>query len=84
MVPFGPPIIYGLDGRIHLPWLGFWRRNPLEGECLSLFMTVIDEVLAQDPELDTAAFTILGFSMPGRGLPRELERFSLRLNRNAL
>ncbi len=74
MVPFEPPIIYGLDGRMHLPWLSFWRRNPLEGECLSLFMTVIDEVLAQDPELETAIFTVLDFSMPGRGLSRELTK----------
>ncbi|MGJ4728995.1 hypothetical protein [Luteimonas sp. SDU101] len=64
MVPFNPPLIYGLDGRIHFPWLSFWRSNPLAGERLSLFVTIVEEVLLQDSDLEDAKFTILDFSAP--------------------
>lgn len=63
-VPFRPPFVYGADGRLHLPWFIFWRRNPLGSEQLSLFVTIVDEILSQDPDLDQADFVILDFSVP--------------------
>lgn len=72
MVPFEPPMIYGVGGQLYFPWFSFWRQNPLARERLSLFVTLVDEVLMQDPDLETARFEILDFSCPSRGKPREL------------
>ncbi|HEU0216670.1 MAG TPA: hypothetical protein VFQ90_08415 [Stellaceae bacterium] len=45
MVPFEPPMIYGVGGQIYFPWFSFWRQNPLAQERLSLFVTLVDEIL---------------------------------------
>ena len=62
MVPFAPPFIYGIGGQIYFPWLSFWRSNPLDDERLSLFVTVVQQVLLDDPDLEHAKFTIVDFS----------------------
>ena len=72
MVPFEPPMIYGVGGQLYFPWFSFWRRNPLARERLSLFVTLVYEVLMQDPDLETARFEILDFSCPGPKAPRTL------------
>lgn len=72
MVPFDPPMIYGVGGQLYFPWFSFWRQNPLAKERLSLFVTLVDEVLLQDPDLETARFEILDFSCPGPKAPRTL------------
>jgi hypothetical protein len=72
MVPFEPPMIYGVGGQLYFPWFSFWRRNPLANERLSLFVTIVDEVLMDDPDLETARFEILDFSCPGPKAPRTL------------
>jgi hypothetical protein len=61
MVPFEPPMIYGVGGQLHFPWFSFWRQNPLARERLSLFVTLVDEVLLQDPDLEKARFEVLDF-----------------------
>lgn len=71
-VPFAPPFIYGLNGDIHLPWFSFWKSNPLDGKRLSLFITIIDEVLMQDPDLDQSFVTILDFSAAESGGARQI------------
>lgn len=73
MVPFYPPLIYGANGEIHFPWLSFWRSNPLAGERLSLFVSMVEEVLLQDPDLEDAKFKILDFSAPDSKSDRELK-----------
>jgi hypothetical protein len=72
MVPFDPPLIYGEGGKLHFPWFSFWRSNPLAGERLSLFVTVVEDVLLQDPDLEEAQFVILDFSAPKADQPRDL------------
>lgn len=72
MVPFEPPMIYGVGGQLYFPWFSFWRRNPLANERLSLFVTIVDEVLMDDPDLEAARFEILDFSCPSPKLPRTL------------
>lgn len=72
MVPFEPPMIYGVGGQLYFPWFSFWRQNPLAKERLSLFVTIVEEVLMQDPDLENARFEILDFSCPGPKLPRTL------------
>ena len=64
MVPFDPPLIYGVGGQLYFPWFSFWRANPLSAERLSLFVTLVEEVLLQDPDLEGARFKILDFSVP--------------------
>lgn len=78
MVPFDPPLIYGKDGEIHFPWFSFWRSNPLAGERLSLFVTIVEDVLLQDPDLEDAKFQILDFSAPGPKMDRELKVIDAR------
>jgi hypothetical protein len=78
MVPFEPPMIYGVGGQLYFPWFSFWRRNPLSNERLSLFVTIVDEVLMQDPDLETARFEILDFSCPGQKKPRTLTMIDAR------
>jgi hypothetical protein len=64
MVPFESPMIYGIGGQLYFPWFSFWRQNPLARERLSLFITLVEEVLLQDPDLETARFDVLDFSAP--------------------
>jgi hypothetical protein len=73
MIPFRPPIIYGVNGVIYFPWFSFWKRNPLGGERLALFVTIVREVLLQDPDLENAIFQILDFSATGPGGTRVLK-----------
>lgn len=72
MVPFEPPMIYGIGGQLYFPWFSFWRKNPLAKERLSLFVTVVDELLMDDPDLEAARFEILDFSVKKKGGKREL------------
>lgn len=67
MVPFDPPLLYGLGGKLTFPWFSFWRSNPLADARLSLFVTLVDELLADDPDLVAAEFQILDFSVPKIG-----------------
>lgn len=65
-------MIYGIGGQFYFPWFSFWRQNPLANERLSLFVTLVDEVLMQDPNLETARFQILDFSAASLRAPRTL------------
>ncbi len=78
MVPFEPPMIYGVGGQLYFPWFSFWRQNPLASERLSLFVTMVDELLMDDPDLETARFEILDFSCPGPKQPRILRVIDAR------
>jgi hypothetical protein len=73
LVPFDPPLIYGAGGRIHFPWFSFWRSNPLKDERLSLFVSLVEEVLLDDPDLESAKFVILDFSASGPKSKRALK-----------
>ena len=78
LIPFRPPLIYGSRGLIHFPWLSFWRVNPLSAERLSLFVSIVDDVLLQDSDLEEASFEILDFSAPAPKRPRELSVIQAR------
>lgn len=78
-IPFDPPLIYGLNGEIHFPWFSFWRTNPLAAERLSLFVTIVDDVLFQDPDLEDSRFVILDFSAPSSKQSRELSVVEAKL-----
>jgi hypothetical protein len=71
-------MIYGAGGQLYFPWFSFWRQNPLARERLSLFVTMVDEILMQDPDLETARFEILDFSCPGPKQPRVLRVIDAR------
>ena len=62
MIPFEAPLEYSVGGQKYFPWFSFWRSNPLGDKRLSLFVTLVEEVLLQDPDLDTAILQILDFS----------------------
>lgn len=63
-IPFEAPLEYSIGGQVYFPWFSFWRSNPLADKRLSLFVTIVEEVLLQDPDLDRALFQILDFSIP--------------------
>jgi len=71
-VPFEPPLVYGLGGRLCFPWLSFWRAKPLQSEKLSLFVTMVDDLLLDDPDFEGATFDILDFSVRDADKGREL------------
>lgn len=77
-IPFNPPLIYGVDGQLILPWMIFWRVNPLSKKQLSLFVTLVAEMLQQNPDLEDAKVEILDFSSPKQKLPRELKITDVR------
>jgi hypothetical protein len=72
MIPFTPPLIYGLGGQIYFPWLSFWRANPLSNKRLAFFVSLVKEVLVEDPDLENARFQIYDFSAPKPKTPRDL------------
>ncbi|MES9973644.1 hypothetical protein [Candidatus Thiodiazotropha sp. LNASS1] len=72
-IPFKSVFIYGIGGQIYLPWFMFWKQNPLDEKQLSLFVTLVREMLRQDPELDTAKFEILDFSANNSNGCRQLK-----------
>lgn len=71
-VPFAPPLMYGVGGEVIFPWLSFWKSNPLNGEALSLFVTIVEELILQDSDLEDAHFEILDFSAEEVPGPRKL------------
>lgn len=72
-IPFSPPLVYGTESGVVFPWISFWRRNPLEDEALSLFVTIVEELLLQDSDLEGSDFQILDFSAPVGKKTRELK-----------
>lgn len=72
VIPFKPPLIYGVGGQLVFPWFMFWRSNPLTNAKLRLFVSIVSEILAQDPDLEDAKFQILDMSAPKAGKPRVL------------
>ena len=72
MVPFQPPLIYGVEGQVFLPWFSFWRVNPIHLERLNLFVTMVQEVLKDDPDLEASKCQILDFAAPAPNEPRKL------------
>jgi hypothetical protein len=76
-IPFNPPMIYGAEGRVHLPVFIFWRTNPLSLEQLCLFGSLLREFIAQDPDLDIASVCILDFSVAKGEPERTLRRTPL-------
>ena len=77
-VPFKPPLLYGKGGDEFLPWFVFWKVNPVAGENLSLFVTLVVEMMAQDPDLERAKFTIVDFSADDAKSPRKIELIDAR------
>jgi hypothetical protein len=63
-IPFRPQFIYGIGGQKHVPHFSFWRSNPLEEKSLSLFVTIVDEIFLNDPDLEDARFHIVDLSRP--------------------
>lgn len=61
-IPFAPPLVIGVEGKLVLPWFVFWKDNPLAGENLSLFVTIVKEILEQDSDLADADFMIVDLS----------------------
>lgn len=72
LVPFEPPLVYSCGSQLYFPWLIFWRSNPLSSQRLALFVTIVREILSQDPDFENARFQILDFSAPNAKTARTL------------
>ena len=77
-IPFEAPLEYSVGGQKYFPWFSFWRSNPLADKRLSLFVTLVDELLLEDPDLDTAIFQILEFSRIEGAEERQLQVIDAR------
>ncbi len=77
-VPFTPPLIYGVGGKLYFPWFSFWRSNPVNNLNLRLFVSVVDEILRDDPDLEDCVFEILDFSCATAKDPRSLKVIDTR------
>lgn len=72
-IPFTAPMVYGIGGRLVFPWFLFWKSNPLVGEKLALFTTIVKDILSQDPDLEDAKFIIHDYSAKKKNESRSLE-----------
>lgn len=62
LVPFNPPITYTKNGKQILPIICFWKKDPPRGEKLALLVTLISEVIEQDPDLENAEIHIISLA----------------------
>lgn len=72
-IPLKLSFIYGVGGQVYLPSFIFWKKNPMDEQQFSLFVSLAQEMLHQDPDLEAAKFKILDFSAKGRNQGRTLE-----------
>lgn len=72
-IPFSPTLMYRENGQTFFPWFIYWRDNPLTMEQYSLFVTLVEEMLRQDPALEGAKLQIVDISAPSKKDPRKLE-----------
>lgn len=63
LVPFTPPLIYADENGLCLPYLIFWKKHALRGERLSLFASIVREILDEDPDLCDARFEVVDMSV---------------------
>jgi hypothetical protein len=88
IIPFQPPLCYGIGGQLHLPYPSYWQRNPLRRERLSVFMSIVDEIREQEPDIENAHMHILDYGIPQSEMKRRLiivdERDVPRVTRNEL
>lgn len=71
-IPFSPTLVYEKNNEMILPWFVFWKTNTFTKDQLSLFVTLVEEMLLQDPDLENAKLQILNFSAPKGGGRRVL------------
>ena len=64
IIPFQPPLCYGIGGQLYLPYPNYWRKNPLRGKRLSVFITIVDEIREQEPDIEMARVHILNYGIP--------------------
>jgi hypothetical protein len=72
IIPFQPPLCYGIGGQLYLPYPNYWRNNPLRGKRLSVFITIVDEIREQEPDLEKARVHILNYGIPQGETERRL------------
>lgn len=88
IIPFQPPLYYAIGGQPYLPYPNYWRNNPLRGKRLAAFMTIVDEIREQEPDIETARVHILNYGIPHGETERRLvvldEKDIPRLTRDEL
>ena len=61
-IPIRPPLIYGLSGEVVMPWPIFWKNQSLKDDRLSLFASIVQDVMTQDPFFDDVKFEVHFYS----------------------
>jgi hypothetical protein len=77
-IPFAPPFIYGFGGQIYVPIFSFWRSNPIGGAPLSLLVSLAEDILLNDADLENAHLQIFDFSKPNGEDERRLRIIDAR------
>jgi len=72
-VPFKSQFVLVNRCEVILPVFIFWRNKALDTGQMSLFMTLIKEILEQEPDLEDAKVQIVDFGAPKSKAPRTME-----------
>lgn len=70
---FNPQMIYLKNGELFLPFINFWKFNPLSSEQKSLFLTLVDEILEEEPDLEDVNLQLIELSANGSNGIRTLK-----------
>ena len=55
-----------------MPYPNYWRNNPLKAKRLAVFLTILDQIREQEPDLETARVYILNYGIPSGETDRKL------------
>lgn len=75
-----PPLMYFRGEEAHLPWFIFWKTNLFNESRLKLFVTMLRDVLKQDPDIDDASLHLVicsAISSEGRRVLQVLNTSSI-------
>jgi hypothetical protein len=76
-IPFKPPFAFEMNDELIIPFLLFWKINPLTEHQYSLLATMIADLLSQHPDYRGARVLVLTFSAPTKDDKREIKIIDL-------
>lgn len=68
LVPWDMQLLYGVGGKLVVPWFSFWASNPVKGLKGDLFANVVFDLLEDDPDLEDAEFQFIDLARDKDGV----------------
>lgn len=72
IVPIDPPFVIGTSAGIVVPYMSFWKVNPLKADQMSLLCTLVRDVLEREPDYEEATLQFVDMSVPSGCASRSL------------